>query len=359
MVTLLAGKSPKNPNEFLVDLEERGVQKETLEPGTYYLNPYERRVSLVDCRSKRFNLGQGTEMDFLSSDGFPITLDGAIEFRVIPEKVADVFVKYNEDANGDEIDEEIIAKIITPESRSLCRIGGSKLTGGQFISGDAREKFQRELVRQLTENCKVQGIEVLAVAITSIQPPDEIATPVRAREVAKQELAQFLQEKAQQLSEAQLKVQTVLADQKKKLVEAEQGVVEKTTKSEQEQQVAVTLSEQNFKVAETQLGASKDKASAVTAKAQADADVIRFNNAAEVAGLAARVAAFGGDGAALSRNLLLSKMAPAFRSIMSNSDGPIMELFGQFSRDVSAHPAAAPSPVVEARPITRAEEDQR
>ena len=75
-------------------------------------------------------------MDFLSSDGFPITLDGAVEFRVMPEKVAEVFVKYNEDDNGDEIDEEIIAKIITPESRSLCRIGGSKLTGGQFISGE-------------------------------------------------------------------------------------------------------------------------------------------------------------------------------------------------------------------------------
>jgi regulator of protease activity HflC (stomatin/prohibitin superfamily) len=302
VVTLLAGRQPKDPNVFLVDTGERGVQKATLDPGTYYLNPYETRVSLVDCRSKRFNLGQDMEMDFLSSDGFPITLDGAVEFRVLPEMVADVFVKYNEDANGDAIDEEIIAKIITPESRSLCRIGGSKLSGGQFISGEDREKFQRDLVKNLTENCKKQGIEVLAVAITSIQPPQAIAEPVRAREVAKQELSQFKQEKTQQLSEAQLKVQVVLAQQKKELVEAEQGVVEKTTKAEQEQTVAKTLAEQKLKVSQTQLEASKDKASAIIAKAQADADVIRFNNKAEVAGLAARVAAFNGDGSALARS---------------------------------------------------------
>ncbi|MFO0954532.1 MAG: SPFH domain-containing protein [Isosphaeraceae bacterium] len=338
VVTLLSGNPPKNPNVFLVEKGERGVQTDTLEPGTYYLNPYEKRVSLVDCRSKRFNLAQDGHMDFLSSDGFPITVDGVVEFRITAEKVADVFVKYNEDANGDEIDEEIITKIITPESRSLCRIGGSKLSGGQFISGEEREKFQADLVKHLTENCKKQGIEILAVAITSIQPPEDIARPVRAREVAKQQLAQFKREKEQQVSESALKVQEALAEQKKQLVEAEQKVVEKTTKAEQEQSVAVTLAEQKLKVAETNLEAAKDKASAVVAKAQADADVIRFNNKAEVAGLEARVQAFNGDGASLARNILVGKLAPAFHNILTNSDGPLMDLFGQFTREGS--PAA-------------------
>ncbi|WP_422925609.1 SPFH domain-containing protein [Singulisphaera sp. PoT] len=336
VVTLLAGPEPKNSNVFMVEEGERGVQPNTIEPGTYYFNPFERRVSLVDCRSKRFNLGQGDEMDFLSSDGFPIVLDGAVEFRVLPDKVAEVFVKYNDDANGDKIDEEIISKIINPESRSLCRIGGSKLSGGQFISGNDREQFQRDLVKSLTDNCKKQGIEILAVAITSIQPPEDIATPVRAREVAKQQLAQFKQEKLQQLSEAQLRVQEILADQKKRLVEAEQGVVEKTTKAEQDKEVAKTLAEQKFKVAQTRLEAAKDKASAITSKAKADADVIRFNNAAEVAGLAARVSAFDGDGSSMARNILIGKLAPAFHTILSNSEGPLMELFGQFTREHAA-----------------------
>ena len=347
VVTLLAGQPPKKPNEFLVAPGERGVQEATLDPGTYFLNPYETRVSLVDCRSKRFNLAQEGPMDFLSSDGFPITLDGVVEFRVEPSKVADVFVKYNEDANGDEIDEEIISKIITPESRSLCRIGGSKLSGGQFISGEDREKFQRDLVKQLTENCKKQGIEILAVAITSIQPPEDIALPVRAREVAKQKLSQYKQEKTQQEAEAKLKVQEVMAEQKKKLVEAEQEVVTKTTKAEQEQAVAKTLAEQKLKVAGTNLEATKDKASAITAKAKAAAEVIRYNNKAEVAGLAARVAAFGGDGSALARNTLIGKIAPGYRSILSSTEGPLMDLFRDFSRE---GPARTPSPLVPGSP---------
>ena len=332
VVTRLAGPVPKNANVFLVEDGERGVQRKTLDPGTYYLNPYETRVSQVDCRSRRFNLGQEGEMSFLSADGFPITLDGVVEFRVLPEKVAEMFVKYNESANGDAIDEEIIAKIITPESRSLCRIGGSKLSGGQFISGQDREKFQTDLVKNLTENCQKQGIEILAVAITSIQPPEDITQPVQQREVAKQKLSQFRREKLQQLSEAKLKVEVVLAEQKKRVVEAEQEVVEKTTKAEEGQKVAVTLAEQKLKVAQTQFEATKDKASAILARAQAEADVIKFDNAAEAAGLAAQVAAFDGDGAAMARNMLLGKIAPSFRTILGNSEGPLMELFSQFTQ---------------------------
>ena len=351
VITSLAGKLPKDPNQFLVASGERGVQSKTLDPGTYYLNPYETRVSLVDCRSKRFNLGDGSSMDFLSSDGFPVTLDGAIEFRVVPERAAEVFVKYNESDNGDLIDEEIISKIITPESRSLCRTGGSKLSGGQFISGNDREVFQRNLVKSLTDNCKKQGVEILAVAITRVEPPQDIAGPVRAREVAKQELAQYNQEKLQQLSEAKLEIEVLMAEQKQKVVQSEAAVIVQTTKAEQDASVAGTLAEQKLKVTQTQLEAAKDKASAIVAKAQADADVIRFTNKADLAGLSARVAAFDGDGAALAQNILVGKLAPGFRSILSNSEGPLMDLFGQFVK-TSGHKAPATSPTPTMKPAT-------
>lgn len=344
VVTLLAGKSPKDPNVVLVGEGERGVQSTTLPPGTYYLNPFERRVSLVDCRSQRFNLGEEGAMDFLSADGFSVMIDGQIEFRIVEAKVPEVFVLYNEDFNKDEISDEIIRKIITPESRSICRIGGSKLSGVQFISGNDREEFQRNLDASLKANCLKQGVEILSVAITSIKPPEEIATPVRAREVAKQRLAQFQQEKLQQESEAQLRVQELLAEQKKAIVEAEQSVVEVTTKAEQEQQVASTLAKQKLKVAETNLEATKDKTAAILSGAKADADVIRFKNQAEVAGLAARVKAFQGDGMALAENTMISKLAPAFKTILSNTDGPLMELFGQFTRSgATGKPSSSPT----------------
>lgn len=344
VVTQLAGAPPKDPNVILVGSGERGVQQKTLAPGTYFLNPFATRVSLVDCRSKRFNLGDDAQMDFLSADGFPVTLDGAIEFRVMPEKAPEVFVLYNDDKNGDSVDEEIIAKIITPESRSICRINGSRLTGGQFISGTDRELFQENFDRTIKENCARQGIEILAVAITSIRPPEAIAAPVRDREVAKQELTQYEQERIQQESEALLKVQVILAEQKKSLVEAEQTVVELTTKSQQEQAVAKTNAEQRLAVAKIGLDAVKARSQAIIAEAQANADVIRARNRAEIAGLSARVEAFEGDGGALAQNLLVGKLAPAFRSILSNSDGPLMELFGQLSQPGAGAPPRGASP---------------
>src|SRR5262249_24678486 len=91
----------------------------------------------------------------------------------------------------------------------------------------------------------------------------------------------------------------------------------------------------------------KDKASALIATAGAEAEVIKFDNAAEAAGLAAQVAAFDGDGAALSRNMLLAKIAPSFRTILSSSEGPPMDLFREFSRRPESgrsSPSAGPPP---------------
>ena len=58
------------------------MQTETLEPGTYYLNPYVQEVRLVDCRSQRYNL---KDIGFPTKDGFWVSLEAIIEFRVKPE----------------------------------------------------------------------------------------------------------------------------------------------------------------------------------------------------------------------------------------------------------------------------------
>jgi hypothetical protein len=34
----------------------------------------------------------------------------------------------------------------------------------------------------------------------------------------------------------------------------------------------------------------------------------------------------------MARNMLLAKLAPSFRTILGNSEGPLMELFSQFTR---------------------------
>lgn len=336
VVTNRSGPIPENPNTITVEKNFRGVQKESLEEGTYYLNPYTSKVHQIDCRSQRFKLGEKYEMVFPSKDGFLVSLDGVIEFRVIPEKAAEVFVMYNDEANDKEgeagIDQEIINKIIMPSALSFCRLEGSKSTGRDFIGGETRSQFQKNFQTAMQKACTGSGIEIIQALITEVSPPQEIAGPVRLREIAKQKLKQFKEQRSQQEEEAKLATEKALILQKQALVAAEQLVVKSVTEANQQQAVDVTKAYQDKKVAELDLKAATDKASSITSKKKAEAGIIEFQNIAEASGWKAAVTALGGDGEAYARYVLLEKLAPSYKSIMFNTqDSPFMEIFKTFN----------------------------
>lgn len=336
VVTNLAGPIPKNPNTILVDKGSRGVQKEALDAGTYYLNPYLYRIQLVDCRSQRFNLGENYEMGFPSKDGFWVSLDGIIEFRVRPEKASEIFVLYNDDVNDKEleagIDKEIINKIIMPNARSFCRLRGSNSTGREFIGGETRTAFQKDFQSAMDKACSGSGIEIVQALITKINPPQAIAKPVRDREVARQKLGQYKEQKLQQDAEAKLAIEKALILQRQALVGADQQVVQKVTEAKQDQKVAITKANENKSVADRDLMASKDLAASVLFRKKAEAGIVDFQNQAEAAGWKKAIEALGGDGEAYARYVLYQKLAPAYRSIMTNTaDSPLMDVFRNFS----------------------------
>jgi regulator of protease activity HflC (stomatin/prohibitin superfamily) len=332
--TNLAGPFAKDPNRFLVPKGFRGVEAEPLQPGTYYVNPYETRINIVDCRSQRFNLAAKNEdMGFPSKDGFWVSLDGIIEFRIKPEKAAEVFVVYNEHKNGDAmIDQEIIDKIIRPSALSFCRLNGSNESGRQFIQGETRTQFQEEFQKAMKASCDQLGVEIIQALITKIKPPQKIAKPVRDREIAKQQELQYRQQILQQESQQKLAIETEMVKQKEALVKADQQVIKLTTQATREMDVAITKSNQDLKVAQFKLEAAKDEAAATVSRGKAAAEVVHFQNEAEAAGWKQSVNAFGGEGAAFARYTLYKKMAVAYREIMVNTkDSPIMQIFQSFN----------------------------
>ena len=340
IVTNLAGPMPEKPNDVLAPKGFRGVQEETLEPGTYYLNPYMYTVYALDCRSHRFNLAEGKDMGFPSKDGFWVFLDGIIEFRVQPDKAAWFYVLYNEDRNGTRIDEEIINKIILPNARSFCRTKGSNSSGREFIGGETRTNFQNAFEASMIQACGAQGIDIMQALITRIIPPEAIADPVRKREVAHQQEQQYKQETLQQQQEALLAVEKALVEQKKQLVAAEQENAKVTTAADQQQQVDVTLANQRMEVAQRNLDAAKDQAAAITSAKKAEAAVITFENEAAAAGWKKSIEALGGDGEELARYVLYQKLAPAYRSMQVNTaDSPLMRIFENFRNSPPKLPA--------------------
>ena len=322
----------KMHQKLLVKKGYRGVEQETLDPGTYNFNPYERIVKLVDCRNQRFNLAESRDLGFPSKDGFWVSLDSIVEFRVKPDMAAKVFVLYNEETNGDRIDEEVVRKVILPAARSFCRLQGSNNSGRDFIEGTTRTHFQEEYQRSMRDKCDKLGIEVIQALITKINPPQQIAKPVREREIAKQQEEQYQQQILQQKSEEKLAIEKELVLQKQALVQAEQAVIRVTTMASREQEVALTKAREKLGVAEFRLAATKDEAAAIKSKGEGAAEVIDFKNKAEAAGWQRSVEAFEGDGNQYARYVLYEKIASAYRNIMVNTaDSPMMKIFESFN----------------------------
>lgn len=358
VMTNLSGPIPSKPEDYWSDAESkdgshkllvkkgfRGVESDTLDPGTYYFNPYERRIDLVDCRNQRFNLGDTKDLGFPSKDGFWVSLDSIVEFRIRPEMAAKVFVLYNEDDNGDELNDEIVHKVILPAARSFCRLQGSNNVGRDFIQGNSRTEFQASYQTTMSARCEPLGVDIVQALITKINPPQQIAGPVRDREIAKQKEKQYQQQMLQQKSEEKLAIEKELVKQKQALVEAERSVVKLTTEALREQEVATTKAKEKLAVAKVKLDAAQDEAAAIKSRGTAEAEVVKLKNEAEAAGWVQAVKAFDGNGSQYAQYVMFQKMAHAYRTLMINTaDSPIMKIFERFQGEEGPKPSRpAPS----------------
>lgn len=357
VVTNLAGPIPDDPNQLLVSEGSRGVQETMLSEGTHYVNPYVRRVSKVDCRSQRFNLAQKKDMGFPSKDGFWVSLDGRIQFRVNPERASEVYVIYNESENGDAIDAEIIRKVIMPNARSFCRLEGSSKLGKEFIEGETRMAFEKNFQKAMVTACEPLGIQIQEVLITRIRPPDQIALPIRERENARLDEQKYQSQIKQQEVERTLAEQKALVTQKSALIDVERQIVRLVTEAQQAQDVAVTKANEGLEVAKLDLEAAKDKAEAILSRGEAAADVIGYENTADAAGWKRAVEAFDGDGLEYARFVLIQKLSPAYRRIMTNTaDSPIMKMFESMAQPTQPpvrkpdERAVSTDPAVQTRP---------
>lgn len=335
VVTLLSGREPERKNTFTVEPGEKGVQRETLPPGLEYYNPYLKRIEIVDVRSHKFDMLDEDAIRFPSNDSFTITIEGTIEWAIRPDRVAEVTVAY-----GDEKD--MLNKIITPNTRSIARIQGSKLEAREFISGKTRSAFQDRLLSELRSECWEQGIQIRSALVRDIVPPAEIASLISQREQADQEIERSTNEMKEAQSEARLVEQRELQEQNKAIGDARRQVVTVVKESELRKVVAVTQANRQYEVGKLELDAAAKQADAIRARGQAEADVVLFNYQARAEPLSRAVNAFG-DGTTYAQQFFLRRVAPSITTILSNTDGPFAEIFKQL-QTFDAKPARGGKP---------------
>jgi regulator of protease activity HflC (stomatin/prohibitin superfamily) len=338
VVTLMAGKSPKKPNEYLVEAGETGVQRETEPEGFRFVNPYEQRITPISMKSQRFEMAGEDAIKFPSSDSFDITMEGFVEWSIIPEKLPLIYTQY---AEGGELVDFMEEKVILPYSRSFSRLVGSRFLAREFISGDTKLQFQREFAEKLTLACRDQGIRIHQALVRDIVPPGEIKDPINEREVARQQIKTLEERIKVAKSQANLATQEAMAQQNQAIGEANKQVVTITTKANQESDVAITKANEELAVAKLRLQAAKRQAEATVARGTAEANVILLNRQAEAEPLRQQVAAFGGDGNAYARYFFYQKIAPSIKSILTDTEGPFGEMFRQYT-------GASPAPTAPA-----------
>ncbi len=297
-------------NAFLVDENMKGVLQKVLNPGTYYLNPYMFNVAEVNLQSQRFEFGGADAISFLTQDGFPVKVEGTVEFNILREKAAILIHQV-----GDM--EDIINKIIVPRMRGFSRIEGSKKTAVEFIVGETRQQFQNSLQDYLRKISEPWGISVNSALIRNIIPPEEIARVIRERELATQEARKFEQQIEQARSKAELTKQEMLAEQKMHKVQAETSKIRAEIAAKQDQEVKLIAAARELDVSKIKFETTNAKIAAMLLLAGSEQDVIRCTNEAEAKVLSDKISAFGG-GAAYARYLLYEKIAPALKDILTN-----------------------------------------
>lgn len=65
-------------NAFMVAEGLKGVTGRLLDPGTHYLNPYMYNVVEVNTQSQRFEMSGQDVINFLTLDGFSVTVEGTM-----------------------------------------------------------------------------------------------------------------------------------------------------------------------------------------------------------------------------------------------------------------------------------------
>ncbi|HNS81916.1 MAG TPA: SPFH domain-containing protein [Kiritimatiellia bacterium] len=297
-------------NTFLVKEGLKGVLTAVLDPGTYYLNPYEFSVVEVNLQSQRFEMSGADVITFLTFDGFTVTVEGTIEYVLQRDQAALLTHRV-----GDM--DDIIKKVILPRARGFSRIEGSKHPAINFIVGETRQKFQNDLETHLREKCMDWGVSINSVLIRKIIVPDEIASIIREREIAVQNALKFDQQIEQAKSQAELVKQEMLAVQNKEKVEADTARIAALINARQDQQVRIIAAQQELDVAKLDNEAAAFRAEAVLARAAGDKDAIEARNLAEASVLASQVSAFG-NGMNLARYRFYEKIAPQIGSVLSS-----------------------------------------
>jgi hypothetical protein len=166
-------------NEF-AEANERGIQKNVLAPGIYYLNPYEVSVSLMRVGFRELTFEGEQIITFPSSDSYPIKVEATVVWGLQPSDAPHLVKRYGSEVN-------LIDRVLRPQVEYFVRTAGSDLSAKDFVDGTARERFQDRLQNELRQALEGKSVRLLLTLIRNIDVPEAVRKPIQIAKIAEEE----------------------------------------------------------------------------------------------------------------------------------------------------------------------------
>lgn len=258
----------------------------------------------------------GGFVEFPSRDGFKILMDMTVEFELLPEHIARIYMLYGDLP-------QVVSKIILPQILSVTRMKGSSYKAQDFIIGAGRETFQNNLRQELESVLREKSIVVHNAIIRNVTIPDNILKPIQEASLAvEQNLTNYSLQQTAKI-EAELNSQTAMIDQKSKEIEQETRKIVAEIEAQQHQSVRMINAAAELEVAKLHSKRSKLDAARSKLKGETDVQVAFIRNNETAQGVEMKAKALGESGI-MADLMLVEKLNPNVKlQIIYAGDGTL------------------------------------
>lgn len=288
----------------LAEAGQRGTLADVLQPGVYFINPKLQKITLVEIGFKEYSQikvsdSENLRISFPSDTGYLIRVGVTVVWGIHPRHAAEII---NEFGNVD----RVIDKVIEPQLRSICRNIGSTYAARDFIHGEKREQFQRDLTAELQRVGRRKNIEILlalvreievhapTAGITTDEPTEDLKRTIQESYVAIEKQITNDKQREAAAVRATLEEERKKVDIARETIKAETRVMVANVQAEGEKRAAEVDAEAELDVAGIQEEVAILDAQRIEILGLANADVQRMKKEAEAEGYEMLVNAFGG-----------------------------------------------------------------
>jgi hypothetical protein len=294
-----------NSGSFANNPGEKGILRDVLQPGLYYINPKEYEVipAEVGIYQTSYRQEKGNAITFPGRDGNTISIECTIEWEVLPSDLPALVAEFRNRAGVEK-------NVISVQASNISQYRGATYGAQDFLDGEKRESFQTDFQKELEKVCKEKNVVVRSAFIRNIVIPEAFLQQKRDRQLA---IEQRLTNKAKQetaASEAAVQRERSMVQQSEVKVQAETAAL--VAGIDREAENLTSLTEAEVEKLKATYGAQTARLDAERKKTtgEAEAEVTKLKETAKSSLYKMKMDVFQNDGNAFLRYTLADQLNP-------------------------------------------------